>query len=287
VERARLILPSGPVTDAKLQAGLEILEQLGIPWVLHEPQDSADVPYLAGSDAHRADSLSLAATQAEPLLMVRGGYGAIRTLHALPSPFFETSDRPALWGFSDGTALLAAWEGAGWPCWSAPPIIQLPRLDADSLERFVLAWQEGTVPDFTGLQSVVAGTATGRLAGGNLCVLASLVGTPWQASLDGTILVLEDIGEPPYKVDRLFTQLELSGCLDRVAGVVLGEFSGLNDADAATVRAFFHRTLQRLGKPAARGLPFGHGSANACLPMGREATLKAGEGGLASLVVAP
>jgi len=104
----------------------------------------------------------------------------------------------------------------------------------------------------------------GPVVGGNLCMLASLAGTPWALNTDGAILVLEDVGEPPYKLDRMITQLQLSGALSGVQAVVLGHFTGCSAPEDADWRLqdLLVDLLEPLGVPIWSGLPVGHGSEN-------------------------
>ena len=234
--------------------------------------------YLAGSDEQRADQLVDAlALGGHDLWMARGGYGCIRTLDVdrLRTRNLFIGPPGTLWGFSDGTVLLAAWDRAGWPAWHAPPISQLPRLDDASLARVHRAWHEGTVAAFSALRGLAPGTASGPLAGGNLCVLASCVGTPWAADLRGRIVLLEDTGEAPYKVDRLMTQLVTSGALEGCAGVILGAFTDVTEEQRSAIDAFFQNLAPTLGVPVAAGLPVGHGAAHAPLPYGSGSRLHA------------
>ena len=264
---AQLICPSGAVRSETFERGIEVLERLDIS---HRcaPGALSREGYFAGSDEARGHRLLQAlASDATALWMVRGGYGAIRTLHAIGEELAAHQPKP-LWGFSDGTALLAAWDRMGWPAWHAPPLIQLPRLDAESLSRLDRAWHAGQVPGLTGLETLFPGTAHAPLAGGNLCVLASLVGTPYAARLKDRILLLEDIDEPAYRVNRLFTQLLYSGALDGVRGLVLGDFSGVDDSERAAIERFFAAVAQELRIPMARGCPSGHGTRNVPLPFG-------------------
>tara|TARA_B100000674_G_C37828462_1_gene909326 strand:+ start:383 stop:1195 length:813 start_codon:yes stop_codon:yes gene_type:complete len=233
--------------------------------------------YFAGTHEARAQRLKNALTDStSPLWMIRGGFGAIHTLeHGMP--LFEELAPRALWGFSDGTALLSAWIRQGWPAWHAPPITQLPRLDEESRTRLQKACFEGHVAPLEDLDVLNGGSASGPLAGGNLTVLASLVGTPFAAEFSESILLLEDVSETAYRVDRLVTQLRLSGALDGVRGLVLGQFTDIPEAEMQKIRAFFEETSRSLNIPCVWGAPIGHGNANATVPMG------AGDGWQASL----
>jgi muramoyltetrapeptide carboxypeptidase len=121
-----------------------------------------------------------------------------------------------------------------------------------------------------------SGTAEGPLIGGNLCVLASLCGTPWRLRAKASIVVLEEINEVPYKVDRLLTQLRDSGCLDGAVGVALGTFLGADAPPGATwtVLDVIDEILAPLGVPVLAGLPIGHGPANHAFRMGRPARIE-------------
>ncbi len=291
------IAPSGPLAASTLDEGLAELEAMEIPWSWPPAGPDAVLDrdlWLAGDDAHRASALrsAIRAGDAPPnLWMARGGYGAIRTLRE-SGPGLLAERPTTLWGFSDGTLLLAAWDRMGWPAWLAPPLSQLPRLDLPSRARVRAAWHGDHVAPFEDLETLAPGHATGPLGGGNLCVLASALGTPWAADLRGRIVILEDTGEPPYKVDRLFTQLWLSGALDEAAGIVLGGFTALSADGPPVIRAFFAREAPALGLPVAWGLPVGHDVNNAPLPYGaatgHRARLDApGDGGPARLTFEP
>ncbi|MGM0574214.1 MAG: S66 peptidase family protein [Myxococcota bacterium] len=290
---ALLVAPSGPLHPTTLDEGLALLRgmEISVAW----PDGWRDrllarAGHLAGSDAHRAEALADAvAARPRAVWMARGGYGSIRTLARGPTPF-GGSPVP-LWAFSDGTALLAAWDRRGWPAWHAPPVTQLSRLTESSLARVRAAWHAGHVAPFEGLRTLSPGRAEGPLAGGNLCVLASLVGTPWEADLTDRVVLLEDTGEPAYKIDRLVTQILLSGALDRARGLVLGEFTAVDDEQREGIARFFDDLAADLDIPVAAGLPVGHDVHNAPLPFGRGAGLRAvldcPSGGPASLRFTP
>ncbi|MCB9732984.1 MAG: LD-carboxypeptidase [Deltaproteobacteria bacterium] len=280
-----LVAPAGPLHDAGLDAGLDAAATLGIAVAAFERAPltaGAGAWHLAGTDAERAARLAAAARSTPAgIWMARGGFGSARTLAALGADALDALPPTPIWGFSDGTALVAAWARRGRPAWHAPPLVQLPRLDAASRERLLAAMQHGEVADLESLSPISCGTAQGPLAGGNLCVLGSLVGTPWAAELRGAIVVLEDVGEPAYKVDRLLTQLRLAGAFDGVVGLVYGAFTDVPEAEEPLIARVLDAFAADLGVPAARGLPVGHGAANAALPFGR------GTGHVATLDVRP
>lgn len=266
---AQIILPSSPIRDGAERERFDA----GVTWLSQHrevllPPHEVSLPWLAGDDRSRARALTEA--RADCVWMGRGGAGAARTLAV-----FERDTPIELWGFSDGTTLLGEWCKRGWACWSAPPLTQIARLDAASLARLVLALQ-GEVPAFEGLTTIVPGHAAGPLAGGNLAVLSSLVGTPHMPRLRDAIVVLEDVGEVAYRVDRMLHQLLFSGAFEGVAGVVLGDFMGIAASEVAVVRQCLEVFFGALGVPCAAGLPFGHGASNAALPMGVPFVLRDG-----------
>ena len=131
---------------------------------------------------------------------------------------------------------------------------------------------------------LVPGTATGPLLGGNLCLIVSSLGTPDMPDLTGAILLIEDVEEPPYKVDRMLTQLRRSGVLAGIAGVAVGQFTNCADDWAVTVSDVISERLGDLGVPVLGGLPIGHGVGQLTVPVGVPATLNASAG---TLVVSP
>lgn len=284
--RVQVVLPSSPVRDGAerdaFDAGCRWLVEHDVEVLPPLPFSAGKLPWLAGEDSVRAAHFHAAfRDDVDIVWMGRGGSGAARTLAVaemvgIPSIVkgegAALGKPPRFWGFSDGTTLLSAWATRGWDAWSTPPLTQIARLDEASLERLVLGLN-GDVPPFEELVPIVTGRAEGRLMGGNLAVLGSLVGTPQMPSFAGAIVMFEDIGEAAYRVDRLLHQLFFAGAFAGVAGVVLGEFTGLSMRETFEVQVALDDFFVRLGLPCARGLPLGHGTRNVPLPLGRRATL--------------
>ena len=278
---ALLISPAGPIKEEVLDRGLQSAHELGVPidwpegWrenVLHSDG------FFAGTDLQRSRWLQEALDAPhEDLWMSRGGYGCIRTLQASKAVdgVLSGERRSTLWGFSDGTALLTAWDRRGWPAWHAPPISQIPRLDDLSRASLELAWKTGQVAPILELETQVSGRARGPIAGGNLAVLTSLVGTPWVADLRDRIVLLEDVGEAPYAIDRMLTQLILSGAFEGTLGFIIGQFTGLSDRSRAEAHRVICERLVPLGLPMVTGLPVGHEHQNLPLPFGAGSKLLA------------
>ena len=180
--------------------------------------------------------------------------------------------------FADDTvqAILCARGGYG-----SARLLDL--LDYDTIRQALGAFK---MPAGQKLTTIVPGTVTGRLAGGNLSVLTSLVGTPYALDGTGCILVLEETGEEAYRVDRMLNQLYQSGLLNRVAAICYGEFvdCGNDPGDFTVDDVLLHYGILS-GKPVIKGLPIGHSSVNGFLPYGVQATVTAPESGAASLVI--
>ncbi|MBV8307762.1 MAG: LD-carboxypeptidase, partial [Gammaproteobacteria bacterium] len=138
-----------------------------------------------------------------------------------------------------------------------------------------------------GSATYVAGTAEGPLLGGNLSVLTRLLGTPYMPALDGSILLLEDQGERPYRLDRMWTHLRLAGVFGRVRGIALGDFTTCEETGAGYTSAEILRELaEATGLPCAAGFPIGHGEVNEPVPLGARARLDAGAATLTFLEAA-
>lgn len=282
----RIVAPASPFPRDAFEHGLTVLrERFGL-----RPRFREDVfartRYLAGDDARRAEEWreACADPDARAILCARGGYGSSRILPALdPSPL---RDAPKLvLGFSDNTALHAALNRAGLATIHGPNVTSLARLPEDALvhlERMLFgratppgAWDApGPGAGVVGEGVVRAGRASGPLLGGSLTLFAHLCGTPFLPDLGGAILLVEDVGEKPYRLDRYLTQLRLAGRLDGLAGVAIGQLPGCDDA-AGTGLETLREMVRALGVPAIEGVPVGHEDRNFAVPLGARATLVA------------
>jgi muramoyltetrapeptide carboxypeptidase len=280
------VAPSSPFDPAAFEKGLQVLSgRFGL-----RPRLRADLvarrAYLAGDDARRVEEWREAVSdpEATAVFCARGGYGAMRILPAVdPAPLLE---RPkAFVGFSDVTALHAVLNRAGLATVHGPVVTQLGRAPDDALRHLEAllfeapahpgAW--GVPPPGAGLvaeRTVRAGRASGPVLGGTLTLLAHLAGTPFAPPLDGAILLLEDVGEKPYRVDRCLTQLRLAGALDRIAGLAIGRFTSCDDGGVLALDVVREAALA-LGVPAIEGLPAGHDDANFAIPLGARGTIVA------------
>ncbi|RMG12302.1 MAG: LD-carboxypeptidase [Deltaproteobacteria bacterium] len=282
-DRVRLVAPSGPFPRDRFERGVEVLRRYGVEPVW-EPDLFDTHRYLAGSDARRLGELQRALDDPScaAILAVRGGYGAMRLLPRLRLDGMLR--RPKLFcGFSDLTALHAMLNRAGLVTLHGPMVCRLGEEPDESLDR-LRRLAEGLAPGpllWEPVRTVTPGVAEGPLVGGNLSVFSRLVGTPYLPPLDGAVLFLEDVGERPYRLDRMLTHLRLAGVAERVAGVLVGQLTACEapnaDYDAETVVA---ECLAEWQVPCAMGFPAGHGEVNLALPLGLGCRLDASLGRL-------
>lgn len=234
--------------------------------------------YFAGDDENRLADLNaaLADPAIDGIWCLRGGYGTMRLLDGVD--YAALRRRPkAIIGYSDISALHAA---IGVRCdlitYHGPTArAELSAFSRESLRRALSAGGEpcGVAPEAS---TVRPGIARGPLAGGNLALLAALAGTPYAPRLDGAILVLEDINEAVYRVDRMLRQLMLAGMLSRCAGLVFGQFTNCSeesDDGARSLDELIPETAAVLGIPCLARAPIGHVPDQWTLPLGATATL--------------
>lgn len=271
-----VVAPCGICDPDRLEAGLQILRDAG-----HDPRPYPGMQrpwrYLAGEDDHRAAQLVDALTSPDwaAVWIARGGYGLTRILERVP--FADLPRRPVL-GFSDVTALLGPLHAAGaGPALHAPVVHSLPITDEASRAHLFDLLDGRPTPALDGA-TWVQGEARGWLCGGNLCLLAATCGTRWQLDARGAILVLEEIGEAPYRVDRMLRQLVEAGVFQGVVGVAVGELVGCRPPEGAdwTLADVVLDHLRPLGVPVVGDLPIGHGARNRAFPWGARATLSRG-----------
>ncbi|WP_241774100.1 S66 peptidase family protein [Micromonospora haikouensis] len=283
-----LVSPSGPTRPERVARGVELLTGWGLRPV-PAPHAYARRGYLAGADELRAADLNAAFAdpQVRGVICTRGGYGAQRVVDALDMAAVRR-DPKVVAGFSDITALqLALWRGARLAGVHGPGAAwrdeRTPLRSAESLHAALMTTAPVTVAAVPGEETFgvrVPGRATGTLLGGNLCLLAATLGTADMPDLTGAVLLVEDVQEPPYKVDRMLTQLRRAGALDGLAGVAVGQFTDCADGWDTTVVDVLTDRLGDLGVPVLGGLPIGHGLGQLTVPVGTEAILDATAGTL-------
>lgn len=284
-----LFSPAGPVKDRdKLAAGLRLLHELGFR-TRQYPETLAAHEYLAADDRSRAREFQAmwADPEVHALLAVRGGYGCLRMMPCLDLELLREHPKPVI-GFSDLTVLLNTLvDRAGIIALHGPVLTSLAGSDAPSIDSFVsrLTGTGATETAIDGLEVLRGGTATGTIRGGNLTTIAHLLGTPWEIPCDNTLLLLEDTGEPMYKIDRMLTQLHVSGRLEQLSGLMLGTFDCGPDrtADQSLQKDVWRRILELTGHtdfPIWGNFPVGHLARNWTIPLGVTATMDSSAGRL-------
>jgi muramoyltetrapeptide carboxypeptidase len=237
--------------------------------------------YFAGCDADRLADLNdaIADPTVDAIWCVRGGYGAMRILDGVDFETLAKREMPII-GFSDITAIhlgvarrttLVSFHG---------PTARATLVDStrDALRRAVVDHADscGVAPEARVLRD---GTASGRLAGGNLALLAALVGTPWAPNFDGAIVVLEDVNEAIYRIDRMLQQLRLAGIFRGARALVFGDCCNCpeeSDDGARTLDDVLLELAEALEVPCVAGVPVGHIEQQWTIPLGAEAELDAG-----------
>lgn len=240
--------------------------------------------YLAGSDEVRLGDLhaAFADSEVDAIICLRGGYGTPRLLDRIDFDLLRDNAKPFI-GYSDITALhLAISRYAGFVTFHGP------MLNADLLggkqkptESSFFNMLRGQVRAGTVLAHPVAyplttiepGVAHGRLLGGNLAMIAATMGTPYEIDAEGVILLIEDINEPLYRIDRLLTHLRLAGTLHKLRGVLVGDVAGV---ELAALDRLLKQTFEPLNIPVLSGWRSGHCDPNLTLPMGALVRLDAG-----------
>ncbi len=288
-----LISPSGPAqgggtTPETVAAARARLGERGFRTVVARHAFDAR-GYLAGTDADRATDLHAMFRDPDvhAVLCVRGGYGAMRLLENLDYDLVRRSPK-VLVGYSDVTALhLAFHRRIGLVTFHGPMAGSLAQADPHDLTHLLHAI---TRPEALGplanpaggpmIETLVPGIAEGMLVGGNLALLTSLLGTPYQPAFEGAVVFLEDIVDHTYRLDRKLLQLRLAGALHEAAGIVIGECRLRTEPSepALTVREILQDLIIPLGKPAIYGLACGHGTYHLTLPIGVRARLDATRG---------
>ncbi len=279
------VAPSGPFEPAPAWVGLGWLAQRYE--VRFDHGMFARTGYLAGPDERRRDELAsaLADPRVRAIVAARGGYGASRFVHALDWDAFVERPRWII-GFSDITALHVEAARVGVASIHGPHLTALGRGDARTRADFLRVIEDPTAPRiYDGLAAIRAGAHTGTLFGGNLALLQACAAACRLVVPEGCVLLLEDVTEKPYRIDRMLATLEIGGYLERAGAVVLGDFTQCDPGpDGVTVEEVLTERLSGLGVPVVRGVPVGHGLRNDPVVLGGRARVEAG-GGTGSLVL--
>ncbi|HLP16371.1 MAG TPA: LD-carboxypeptidase [Bacteroidota bacterium] len=279
---------SAPLSQERIDKGAEYLERIGYR-VKFAPNVRAVRGYLAGADRQRADDINrmFTDTSVRAIIAVRGGYGTPRVLDLLDYAAIRRNPK-ILVGYSDLTALqLAIYRKTGLVTFSGPMagVEMFKGIDPFTEEHF---WRMLTStkkigpvknPDDRPFATLCKGKAEGRLLGGNLSLISSIIGTPYAPSFNDALLFFEEVEEECYRFDRMLCQLKLAGVFRDARGVLIGELTDVKPSDPSkpflTKEEVLTDYFASLAKPVMTGLVYGHIARKLTMPVGTTAVMDA------------
>jgi muramoyltetrapeptide carboxypeptidase len=271
-----IVAPAGPFNVKRFNRGIEVLKSMGF-----FPLISEDLflkkGYLAGTDRHRAEMVNrlFAEPNIKAIFSAKGGFGTMRILSLLD--FNSIRGNPKIFvGFSDITALLSVLNNScGMVTFHGPVVTTLADATDEtktSLFRSLTSDMKIEIKPRKGV-TINPGKTSGPLEGGNLTTLCHLTGTPYTPNFKGKILLIEDKGEALYRIDRMLTQMILSGCFEGLGGIVIGSFEDCGEVDG--VYRLIEEMFKDFNIPVLAGFEVGHSKTNITIPMGIRAELDA------------
>ncbi|MGL4569066.1 MAG: S66 peptidase family protein [Fusobacteriaceae bacterium] len=284
-DKVALVGTSGAISKDRLREGIEFVKKLGLEPIVGE-SCNGEYGYLSGSDQLRASDLNkfFSDETISGIFCMRGGYGAPRILDLIDYEVVKRNPKIFI-GYSDITALhLAFNQKSNLITYHSPmPSTEFYKIvDEYTLKSFLnnIMERENFLeneklienPEEHQLITLVHGKAQGELIGGNLTLIASLMGTPYEIDTKGKILFLEDIDEEPYRIDRILTQLRLAGKFQEAAGIILGAFTNCeakNPERSLSLEEVIADTVLSSGKPVIKNLAAGHCLPTMTLPLGK------------------
>ena len=281
-----VVAPGSPTTEEKVEKVYNKLTKMGFKVVMGKSCYSK-YGYLAGRDEIRAEDLNnmFGDKEINGIICLRGGYGTIRILDLLDYSLIRKNPKVFV-GYSDITALhiainklsnLVTFHG---PMAASDLIGDISDFSLNSLYNSIFNEQfnpsiENPLED---LKAINGGVAEGEIIGGNLSLIVSTIGTPYEIDTKGKILFIEEIGEEPYRIDRMLTQLRLSNKLQEVEGIILGNFNNCSPEDpdmSLTLEEVIDNIIKPLNKPTLLNLQAGHCEPTITIPFGVKARLDA------------
>lgn len=284
-----LVAPASPTTKEKIKRAHDRLIQMGFK-VKMGKSSHGKYGYLAGGDALRAEDLNdmFRDDWVDGIICLRGGYGSPRILDLLDYELIKNNPKVFI-GYSDITALhMAINKFSKLVTFHGPMAADLAgdfsKFSEESLYHCIL---EGSFspyllnPPDEEIRTICKGLAEGPIIGGNLSLITATLGTPYEIDARGKILFIEEVGEAPYRVDRMLTQLRLSGKLEEAAGIILGDFDtciveASKAGDSLTLEEILEDIIKPLNKPTIFNLRSGHCEPMITIPFGVKARLDAG-----------
>lgn len=284
--KVAITAPASPTSYSELRRSIRFFSDNDIKVEVGKTITERDTKYryLSASDNERADEFMsyVQREDIDAIVCARGGYGVMRILDKIDYSIINKNPKIII-GFSDITALITPiFEKSGLVTFHGPVASSsFNTYSSESLKNNLFSSRKDILPEIQSDSAIVvnSGKSKGNLKGGNLKMLTSTLGTPYEVNLNNSILFLEDISEPSYKIDRMLNQLILSGKLDNVKGIAFGIFKGLNRRKpfyptySFTIREVIEELLSPLNIPILIGLPFGHTAQNSTLPIGVQAEI--------------
>lgn len=270
-DKVGIAAPAGPFEIDRFEKGLAVIGAMGFIPVVDDDIYKRD-RHLAGPDKHRAKHLNhlFANDEIKAIICARGGFGCLRVLPYLDYDLIREHPKTLI-GFSDVTALLVTLaQRCGLAGLHGPVVTSLGFADGGSKARLKQVLAAHATADLAPVDPVVirAGRARGVLTGGNLATLCHLVGTDFMPDFSEKIVLLEDVNEAPYRIDRMLTQMRLAGCFENMAGLALGSFKDCGASE--DVLAVIEDVFADFQGPIMGGFEIGHGQTNMAVPVGVE-----------------
>lgn len=274
-----LITPGSPLSEDRIEKGMEQVEKMGFHYKAGK-HIYKRYGYLAGKDGERLEDLHrmFEDPEVDAIWCIRGGYGCTRLLPHIDYQLIRNYPK-LLMGYSDITALhMALYRWAGLVSFHSPVAV------SEMTEYTLTSFQKMVNPtidpvdikpfdghETSGIDVLRNGEATGSLIGGNLSLISALCGTSYLPSFKDCLVFLEDVGEKPYRIDRMLVQLIQASNLEECSGIILGRFADCEpgeDSDSLTLKEVFENLLIPLGVPIIHGFSFGHIDDQCTLPQG-------------------
>lgn len=281
-----VIAPAGPPNQKYLAKGIQFFKNMGLHVKLGNHIDDI-YGYLAGTDDARLHDFNqmIADAEVKAIIFARGGYGTARIAPTIDYDLIRTNPK-IIWGYSDITYLhTAIRQATGLVTFHGPMVVSdvgredFDELSASMFEQLFAPTKLIYTERISTLQVLVPGSASGKLVGGNLSLLASTLGTDYEIDTTDKLLLIEDIGEEPYAVDSMLNQLKLSGKLDQAAGIIVGDFAKTESKmeHSLSLEQVFDHYLKNLHCPVMAGFKIGHCFPHFAVPLGVEATISTNE----------
>lgn len=286
-DRIAIVSPASVIDPKLVEGAAATLRDWGFEPMVGAHALGASGSY-SGTVAERLADLegALADPNVRGILCSRGGYGAVHLLQSLSGRDLRRDPKWVI-GFSDISALHALMQSQGVASIHGSMARQLATGANDELNtqmRHILTLHRTTDIAWKSGEGFQPGRTTAPMVGGNLAVIAALIGTPYDIIQAGTILVIEDVSEPIYKVERIMYQLLLSGRLERLSALVVGQFTEYHpDRNHTTMEEMLSPIISRIGIPVATGAPIGHVDGNRPWIEGALTTLTVGVDGEATI----